>query len=136
MPLPDSRTLLPIVVGANLRCEFSDRPMAESLRDRILAQTGIHPPIPVVCTDVWYLQDKTLHTRPTLVIGGPGVNALAAHLSSRLPTVLSLEDCYTIQMDLDLEDPRILIWGFDAQQTAAAVKTFENKYLNLFLESL
>jgi len=73
-----------IVVGSHLRAEEGDRPLAYLLRRRIVAWRREHaaqlnvPLTPIVCTDLWYLNHEHLQQRPTVCIGGPGVNAYAA----------------------------------------------------------
>ena len=80
-----------IVVGAHLRAEVADRPLAYRLRERIHAWlekfgTGMNVPImPVVCTDIWYMNQEPLQNRPTISLGGPGVNALSAYYGQKLP---------------------------------------------------
>ena len=76
--------LVLIVVGAHLRAEQADRPLAYSMQKRVRHWVRQHgdmlnvPMTPRVCTDVLYLNNPPLHRRPTISIGGPGVNALSA----------------------------------------------------------
>ena len=73
-----------IVVGAHLRAEEADRPLGYELKRRIEAWRDKHlgqltvPLGAIVCSDLWYLNDVELQKRPTVCIGGPGVNALTA----------------------------------------------------------
>jgi len=73
-----------IVVGSHLRAEEKDRPLAYGLKKRIEHWRDMHagqldvPLTPLVCTDLWYLNHAELQRRPTICLGGPGVNALAA----------------------------------------------------------
>lgn len=107
--------LLPIVVGIRLHAELGDRPLAycvEKEARRILADlrggdvgsdTDAQPPsnparpalAPVVVSDVLYLNSDALRSRPTISIGGPGVNALSANLVDELPTALAIEDAWS-----------------------------------------
>ena len=63
----DGANLLLIVVGAHLRAEVADRPLAYRLRERIHAWLEKYGPginvglIPVVCSDVWYMNQEALH---------------------------------------------------------------------------
>jgi len=45
----------------------------------------------LVCSDVWYLNNDPLRSRPTISIGGPGVNALSAYLADKLPSAFAIE---------------------------------------------
>lgn len=83
-PIDPSHMLL-IVVGSHLRAEMADRPLAYRLQEDIiqwqhdrgdLLTTMIDP---VVCNDLWYLNTAELHDRPTICLGGPGVNALSGY---------------------------------------------------------
>lgn len=139
--MPDAHTdqLLLIVVGAHLRAEAADRPLAYALIERIRnwLQQRMHstdwPLMPLVCTDVWYLNNAQLHTRPAISLGGPGVNALSAYLYQKLPTALAVEDKLVVQVDVEMTDLRAAVWGVDAQHTATAIDLFEKKYLDDFM---
>ena len=77
---PDS--LLLIVVGAHLRAEMSDRPLAQRLRERMLRWQCEHEVVqaltPLVCTDLWHLNHQELLRRPAVCLGSPDVNASTA----------------------------------------------------------
>ena len=95
----DEDRLILIVTGAHLRAEVADRPAAYRLRESMrgwLATKGfsIHAsdasePV-VVCSDLWYLNQDSLRTRPTVSVGAPGVNALSAYLGDRLPSAFAI----------------------------------------------
>ena len=94
----DAGRLLLIVVGAHLRAEVGDRPLAyrlaEAIRgwiDRQEAALGI-PLVPVVCCDIWYLNQEALQHWPTISLGGPGVNALSAYFAQKLSPTLVRDD--------------------------------------------
>src|SRR5688572_24965151 len=94
---PDARRLVAVVVGAHPRAELTDRPIAYHLRDRMaawLGSAGEQAPslTPLVCSDVWYLNDDELRRRPTVSIGPPESNALTAMLAGRLPSALAVDD--------------------------------------------
>ncbi len=144
----DTERLLLIVVGAHLAAEVADRPIAHGLRDRIEAwvkgdiegagldqqpSDGESVMMPLVCTDVWYLNHKELHRQPTVSLGGPEVNAVSAFLYPRVPVALSIEKKLTIHLEVEMLDLRAAIWGMDAGHTAAGVQLFEEKYLGDFL---
>lgn len=137
--------LLLIVVGAHLRAETQDRAVAYRLRARILellsARFGPekhgkpHPLAPVVCSDLWYLNNESLRTRPTVSVGGPDVNALTAYLADKLPSVLAVEDVFLVQMDPEFADVVACCWGAENADTLAAVDAFAERYLEGFLDA-
>jgi len=139
-PHLDTESLLLIVVGAHPRAETGDRPQAYRLRqliaDRLSASFGPQPPLtPLVVTDVWYINDSGLRRRPTISIGGPGVNALSAYLGDKLPSAFVVDDRFMVQMDLDLSDLIACCWGVSAEATANAVDAFVQRYLDGFLDA-
>jgi hypothetical protein len=132
--------LILIVTGAHLKAEASDRPLAYGLRKRMcdwLARNAMpedpQSPRVVVCSDVWYLNNEPLRSRPTVSIGGPGVNALSAYLGDKLPSAFAIENALLIQADLDFVDVVACCWGRDQDSTAAAVEAFADKYLTDFM---
>ena len=142
MPEIDVDKLLLIVVGAHLRAEAADRPLGYRLQQNMndwLHQHAAAAPstlAPLLCTDVWYLNHDALQTRPTVSIGGPGVNALSAYLYQKLPVVLAIEDKLVVQMDAELVELRAAVWGTDAAHSAAAVDLFCDKYLSDYLRAV
>ena len=134
--------LILIVTGAHLRAEASDRPVAYALRKRIadlLAARGfpetVKSPRVLVCSDVWYLNNDPLRSRPTISIGGPGVNALSAFLADKLPSAFAIEDVLLVQADPEFHDVIACCWGRDEKSTEAAVEAFVERYLEGFLEA-
>ena len=134
--------LLPIVVGVHLRSELSDRPLADRLARHIreirrandLAPTeGL---IPVVLSDIWYLNDSDLMLQPAIVIGEPGVNAATAHWASRIPKAFSFQNSHQVLMDLEGPYPVACMWGVDHAKTEVATDHFERRYLTPWLESI
>lgn len=138
----DTGRLLLIVVGAHLRAEVADRPLAYRLRERILRWLDEHSasgaegrtPEVVVCSDIWYLNNDDLRAQPTISIGGPGVNALGAYLADRLETAFVIEDVLAVQVDLDFVDPVASCWGTTHASTVSAIDAFCERYLDPFLE--
>lgn len=129
-----------IVTGAHLRAEVGDRPLAYMLREeierRLANRFGDDAPLdPVVCSDVWRLNDESISTRPTISIGGPGVNALSAFLGDKLASVFVVEDQLLIQADLEWNDLSVCVWGMDHERTIAAVQSFVERYLDAFLDA-
>jgi len=88
-----------------------------------------------VCSDLWYLNNEALRSRPTVSVGGPDVNALTAYLADKLPSVLAVEDEYLVQMDPELVDVAACCWGAEAGATLAAVDGFAERYLDEFLDA-
>lgn len=130
-----------IVTGAHLRAEASDRPLAYELAELMrpviesLAESGEGPPRPLVCSDLWYLNTTDLHRCPVVSVGSPGVNALTAYLTERLPALFTVDHSYTVQMDLEAAAPVASCWGTDEESTASAVRVFIDKYMDEFLRS-
>jgi hypothetical protein len=132
--------LILIVTGAHLKAEAADRPLAYHLRKQMTDWLALHearedPECPrvLVCSDVWYLNNEPLRSRPTVSIGGPGVNALSAYLGDKLPSAFSIENILLVQADLEFLDVVACCWGRDDSSTAAAVEAFANKYLDAFM---
>jgi len=132
---------MPLVVGAKLEAELRDRPLAVRLRDRIAPPDASPVPRdaghlqPIVCTDLWYLNDDALRLQPTIAIGRPEDNAATAFLAGRLPTAFVAEDSFRIQFDPELIDLHVCLWGQTTDQTEAAIGLFIDRYLNGFLEA-
>lgn len=139
----DTDRLICIVVGVQLRAELGDRPLAyrieQEVRSRLEALLGkppeAQPPrlAPVVISDVYYLNNDEIQTRPTISVGGPAMNALSATLVDQLPTAVAIEKTLVIQMDVEMTDPRCAVWGMDHLDTVRAVDLFVGKYLDTFV---
>ena len=87
-----------------------------------------------VVSDLRWLHDETFQDRPTISVGGPGVNLLAHRWLEELPLSLAVEDQYFLQMDPDLDELKASIWGMDNPSTQIAVSAFVNRFLPRFLE--
>jgi hypothetical protein len=138
----NTANLLLIVVGAHLRAEIGDRPLANQLCDRIQQWLDGHaeelknPFVPVVCCDVWYVNHKQLQRRPTISLGGPGVNALSAYYHQKLNKAFVRDEQMVIQLDPDFVDLRACLWGMDHKTTAAVLDVFVQKYLEPYLRAV
>lgn len=143
----DTDRLIAIVTGIQLTAELGDRPLAyrveREVRDRLAAALGKaphgEPPrlAAAVVSDVFYLNDEHIQGRPTISIGGPGMNAVSAMLVEQLPTALAIEDTLLIQMDLEMDDTRCAVWGMNHLDTVRAVETFVAKgYLDTFVRGV
>jgi hypothetical protein len=137
----DASGLLPIVVGAHLRAEVADRPLAYQLRDRIMTwrdQFAVQANVdllPVVVTDLWYMNQPSLMARPTISIGGPGVNALSAYYARHLPKAVISNEQVVVQLDPEWVDLRVCVWGMNHEQTVAALDYFVRDHLDAFLRA-
>ncbi len=137
----ETNHMIPVVVGAHPHAEYSDRPIAYRLRERMSlwlskrADEIIDPITPMVVTDVWYLNDASLRERPSISIGGPSVNAFTAYLADKLPSVFAIDDVLMVQMDPQMSDVVATCWGQNAQETQRAVDVFCEKYLDQFMEA-
>lgn len=128
--------LLLIVVGASLRSELCDRPLAYGLREAIVKRQDEQDsdgPLPVLCTDVWHLNSDQLAGRPVLALGDPQLNATTAFLASRLPTAMVVDQALRIHFDPGGDEPRACLWGANHRAMSQAITLFAHKYLDDFL---
>ena len=131
-----SPRLLLIVTGSTLRAEESDRPLAYYLKQRVealAADLDVDFRV-VVVADFRWMNDDNLQVLPTICLGGPGVNALAHKWFDEVPFALAVDEQYCIQMDPDLDEPRVSIWGMDNPSTQIAASVFVTRFLPRFLE--
>jgi len=124
----------------HLRAEVCDRPLAYALRAEMLNRLaarfpGGAPLDPIVCTDVWRLNDDDLRRCPSVSIGGPGVNAYTASLAESLPSAFVVDDRLIVQADLEWVDTNVCCWGADHANTVEAVQAFIDRYLDAFLDA-
>lgn len=150
-PDVDECNAVMIVVGSHLRAEERDRTLAYGLRARIEHWREMHaeqldvPLTPLVCTDLWYLNHADLQRRPTICLGGPGVNALQAINANQSADEASeqgeerppeaLEPRVTIMIDPDYTHLRVGIWGTDTELTEKGIQLFEERYLDDYLRA-
>jgi hypothetical protein len=130
-----------VVVGSHLRAEEADRPLAyrlvqeiEEWKETYAAQLGTDI-LPLVCTDLWYLNHDELRRQPTICVGGPGVNALSAYLAKHLSQENQEADVL-LQIDPDFTDLQACIWGRDHALTAHGVQLFVDRYLDGYLRAV
>lgn len=140
-PPPEPPHRVMIVVGAHLRAEEADRPLAyrmvqeiEQWKERFAALLGVEIE-PVVCTDLWYLNHETLRALPTICIGGPGVNALSAYLAQHLSADNKDADVL-LQIDPDFTDLQACIWGTNQELTTHGLQLFIDRYLDAYLRAV
>lgn len=142
-----SLRLLLIVTGSTLRAEEMDRPLGYYLKQRIeeamsanLPAAGSKDPVDLsdyqvrVIADFRWIHDEFLQGLPTISLGGPGVNALAHRWLEEVPISLAYNDRFFIQMDPELLEPRVSIWGMDNPTTQIAVSVFLDKFLPSYLQ--
>ncbi len=139
--LEDSNTLL-IVVGAHLRAETADRPLAYELRDHAMKWLAEHREQlnvtlgVTVCCDIWYLNNERLQHCPTVSLGGPGVNALSAYFAQNLKHDTDAEQQVLIQIDPEFTDLRVCIWGSNHELTVKGLDLFVHQYLDGYLRAV
>lgn len=137
---PDTLRMLPIVVGAHPRGEIADRPLANRLVAAIRQWQRAHITdeatrlIPMVMTDLWYLNDKELLLQPVIAIGEPGSNAASAYYGTRLPRAYVIDGKLQVLADLQFLEPSVAMWGVDAHATRTALDWFIDRHLANFLE--
>ena len=125
MKLIDTDETVVLVTGTALTAEERDRPTAYTLKVEIDRRGDGHTyRRAVVVGDIWYLENRIFHLNPTIAIGGPGANAVAAEFAQGLQTLVNVDDRVFVQADFDGELKRASLWGVDAASTAQAVEMF------------
>lgn len=134
----DTSQLMPLVVGSQLLSEQFLRPLAYDLAADIATMQRSDPDsdhaMPIVCTDVCYLNDAALMARPSIAIGPPELNATTAYLAPRLQTAMLIEGQWRIHLDPEFIELRACLWGEDHADTTAALSVFREKYLADFVQ--
>jgi len=125
MKLVDTDETIVIVTGSDLRAEERDRPTAYRLKQEIDRRSdGQVFRRAVVVGDTWFLDNGIFHLNPSIAVGGPGVNRLAAQLSQQVPVTWSQDQRAYVQTDFDGDPKRAILWGMDAESTMTAVQAF------------
>jgi hypothetical protein len=125
MKLIDSAETVMVVISADVEPESADRAAAEVLKTAIDSRGAGHPyRRAVIVSDMAWFDTILFHESPTISIGGPGVNGVAARFSSELPTVWSDDDRSLIQGEFGDGPKRVALWGANAAATTAAVDAF------------
>lgn len=129
--------LLAIVVGGHPRSEIVDRPLADwllrTIRERLAAVGDLGGRIPLVVTDLWFLNDRLLMQQPAIAIGEPGVNAASAHFAVRVPQLLVVDEALRIHLDPEHPKVRACLWGATPERTEQGVRLFAERHLDGFL---
>ncbi len=129
--------LILLVTGTTLRAEEADRPLAYYLKQQIEDALRARPGVPFrvsVVADVRWLHEEALQVLPSISLGGPGVNLLAKQWLDDLPLCMAVDDRFCIQMDPELDEARVSIWGMNNPDTQIAVSLFIQRYLPKFLD--
>ena len=132
---------LMLVVGADLRAEAADRPLAYRLVREIKAWIVRHQEMlrveirPEVCTDLWYLHHDDLRRLPTVCLGGPRVNLLSAYLARHLLEA-DRDAEVLLQIDPEFTDLQACLWGADHKLTAHGLDLFIEQYLDGYLRAV
>ena len=123
MPV-DLSLVVPVVVGAHIEAELGDRATAQWLADQLTDDLCQRCPglRAVVCTDLWYLNDDRLRSRPAV--------------ADKLPDVYSVKDVLIVQLDLHAIDLVAACWGRDAIATRQAAQVFAERYMGGFCDSV
>ena len=138
MKLIDTDETVLIVTGTEIPAEMNDRPIAYRLKEEIDRRgTGHSFRRAVVVSDHWYAENRIFHLCPTVAIGGPGVNRVAAALLNDLPMIVQRGDRVFVQGNWDGETKRACLWGADRDYTAEAVERFvKDGFCTQFLASV
>jgi hypothetical protein len=123
--LVDTDETVVIVTGSDLRAEERDRPTAYRLKQEIDRRSDGQPfRRAVVVGDAWFLDNGIFQLNPSIAVGGPGVNGLAAQLAQQVPLSWSQDERAYVQTDFEGDPKRALLWGMDAEATMVAVQAF------------
>ena len=129
--------LILLVTGTTLRAEEADRPLAyylkQQIEDALRLRQGVSFRVSVVA-DVRWIHEHGLRRQPTISLGGPGVNLLAKQWLNEVPLCMAVDDRFCIQMDPELEEARVSIWGMNNPDTQIAVSLFIQRHLPRFLD--
>jgi len=125
MKVVDTDETVLIVTGTDIPAEMNDRPIAYRLKAEIdLRGEGRAFRRALVVSDHWYAQNRIFHLCPTVAVGGPGVNGVAAAFAKELPVLMQRDERVFVQGAWDGETKRASLWGADRAATAEAVETF------------
>ena len=125
MKLIDTEETILVITGSDVPAEMNDRPVAYGIKAE-LDRMGAGKPFrgALVASDKWYAENRIFQLCSTIVVGGPGVNTVAASLVKDLPVIVSRNERAYVQGSWDGESRRALLWGVDRNATAEAAKIF------------
>jgi len=125
MKVIDTDETVLIVTGTEIPAEMNDRPIAYRLKAEIDRKGGGRSfRRAVVVSDHWYAQNRIFHLCPTVAVGGPGVNGVAAAFVNDLPMLIQRQERVFVQGSWEGETKRASLWGVDRAATADAVDAF------------
>ena len=125
MKVVDTDETVLIVTGTDIPAEMNDRPIAYRLKAEIDRKgEGRAFRRALVVSDHWYAQNRIFHLCPTVAVGGPGVNGVAAAFAKELPVLMQRDERVFVQGAWDGETKRASLWGADRAATAEAVEAF------------
>ena len=125
MKLIDTDETVLVITGTDVAAEMNDRPVAYGIKSEIdRLGAGRRWRGALVASDRWYADNRIFHLCSTIVVGGPGVNAIAAALLKELPVIVSRDERVFVQGSWDGESRRALLWGMDRTTTAQAAQIF------------
>ncbi|MGD9692932.1 MAG: hypothetical protein AB7G17_04955 [Phycisphaerales bacterium] len=124
------------MTGSTLLAESVDRPLAYSLLEHIQHALPPSSPLsPIVCSDIWWLNNDELAHQPTISLGPPDSNALSAFLARRLPSAFAIDGVLNILLDPEYPEPHACIFGATPDSTHAATEAFLQRHLEAFLNA-
>ncbi len=124
------------MTGSTLCAEHLDRPIAYALAQRIRESLPTSAPLaPIVCSDIWWLNNDELAAQPTISLGSPDSNALSAFLARRLPSAFAIDGVLNVLLDPEFPEPHACVFGATPESTAAAAEMFTQRHLPLFLNA-
>ena len=120
----DVRHTVLLVVGYGILAEEEDRSIAYDLKHAINTRgKGSDTRGAVVVTDMWIMNQDMAELFPAISIGGPAVNAFAAHIYEELPVAFTRDQQVFIQMNQG-QGKRAALWGMDTTFTREAAEVF------------
>ncbi len=125
MKLIDTDETILVITGSDVPAEMNDRKVAYGIKAEIDRQGARRPwRFALVASDRWFSDNRIFHLCSTIVVGGPGVNAVAAALVKDLPVIVSRDERAFVQGSWSGESRRALLWGMDRGSTAEAAEIF------------
>lgn len=127
----DIQETILIVTGSELTPEEKDRPLAYKLKETIDAKGSNPYQKAVVVSDRWYLDNEMFQICPSILVGGPGVNAATANFHKEMALVWTDRENAFIQAK---EHERVALWGMNQAGTEMALDRFvAGAYLDAML---
>lgn len=129
-----------LVTGSTPDAETHDRPeayrLAAAVSDLLAAEFPDVARRPIVCGDIWYLNQDHLRAEPAIALGPPQSNAFTAFLADKLPSLRVVDDRWIVQGNPDFDPPLAACWGAAPHFTRTAVEVFTTEYAASYLEAI